>query len=238
MSYAMACWIGRGSGKESLRARWPSASPTKSQASPPNPATVRKRRRLGSCAPRGLVLQTTNAIATTKQTSPATKPGEGASESGHDERDHAAEQREENQGARRSRSHDLSILSERQRFTSEASRGGSGVFRDVQVRFSVHPPSWRDPLDGGDRSDGSQDQVDRRRGVLAVAVVGGGTGLAVASGSDDEPLTGSALDRATAAALDVHRGRHGHRERGRRGRSRLQRGGSSRRREPGRCEPG
>jgi hypothetical protein len=39
-------------------------------------------------------------------------------------------------------------------------------------------------------------------GVLAVAVVGGGTGLAVASGSDDEPLTGSALDRATAAALE------------------------------------
>lgn len=39
-------------------------------------------------------------------------------------------------------------------------------------------------------------------GVLAVAVVGGGTGLAVASGSDDEPLTGSALDRAIAAALE------------------------------------
>lgn len=39
-------------------------------------------------------------------------------------------------------------------------------------------------------------------GVLAVAVVGGGTGLAVASGSDDQPITGSALDRATAAALE------------------------------------
>jgi hypothetical protein len=49
--------------------------------------------------------------------------------------------------------------------------------------------------------------MDRRTkwiagGVLAVAVVGGGTGLAVASGSDDQPLTGSALDRATAAALE------------------------------------
>jgi hypothetical protein len=40
-------------------------------------------------------------------------------------------------------------------------------------------------------------------GVLAVAVVGGGTGLAVASGTDDEPLTGSALDQATAAALEA-----------------------------------
>lgn len=39
-------------------------------------------------------------------------------------------------------------------------------------------------------------------GVLAVAVVGGGTGLAVASGADDQPLTGSALDRATAAVLE------------------------------------
>jgi hypothetical protein len=39
-------------------------------------------------------------------------------------------------------------------------------------------------------------------GALAVVVVGGGTGLAVASGSDDEPITGSALDRATAAALE------------------------------------
>jgi uncharacterized membrane protein YkoI len=39
-------------------------------------------------------------------------------------------------------------------------------------------------------------------GVLAVAVVGGGTGFAVASGSDDAPITGSALDQATAAALE------------------------------------
>ncbi len=39
-------------------------------------------------------------------------------------------------------------------------------------------------------------------GVLAVAVIGGGAGLAVASGADDQPLTGLALDRATAAALE------------------------------------
>lgn len=39
-------------------------------------------------------------------------------------------------------------------------------------------------------------------GALAVAVVGGGAGLAIASGGGEEHrLTGSALDRATAAAL-------------------------------------
>ena len=49
--------------------------------------------------------------------------------------------------------------------------------------------------------------MDRRTkwiagGALAVAVVGGGASLAVASSGDDEPLTGSALDRATVAALE------------------------------------
>jgi uncharacterized membrane protein YkoI len=41
-------------------------------------------------------------------------------------------------------------------------------------------------------------------GVLAVAVIGGGTGVAVAasSGDDEEPLTGSTLDRAVDAALE------------------------------------
>jgi hypothetical protein len=49
--------------------------------------------------------------------------------------------------------------------------------------------------------------MDRKRrwiagGTLAVVVVAGGTGLAIASaGDDDHPLSGSALDRATAAAL-------------------------------------
>jgi uncharacterized membrane protein YkoI len=40
-------------------------------------------------------------------------------------------------------------------------------------------------------------------GALAVAVIGGGTGMAVAasSGDDEEPLTGSTLDRAVDAAL-------------------------------------
>ena len=39
-------------------------------------------------------------------------------------------------------------------------------------------------------------------GVLAVAVVAGGTGLAVASGSgDDPPITGPNLQRAERAAL-------------------------------------
>jgi hypothetical protein len=38
--------------------------------------------------------------------------------------------------------------------------------------------------------------------VLAIAAVGGGTGFAIASaGDDDQPLTGPALDQATAAAL-------------------------------------
>ena len=40
-------------------------------------------------------------------------------------------------------------------------------------------------------------------GALALAVVAAGTGLAVASGGDDEQqLTGSALDQASAAALE------------------------------------
>ena len=41
-------------------------------------------------------------------------------------------------------------------------------------------------------------------GALAVAVIGSGTGVAVAasSGDDEEPLTGSTLDRAVDAALE------------------------------------
>jgi uncharacterized membrane protein YkoI len=40
-------------------------------------------------------------------------------------------------------------------------------------------------------------------GALAVALVGGGTALAVANaGDDDRPLTGSDLKRATRAALE------------------------------------
>lgn len=39
-------------------------------------------------------------------------------------------------------------------------------------------------------------------GALAVALIGGGTAIAVATGQgDDKPLTGSTLDRAAAAAL-------------------------------------
>jgi uncharacterized membrane protein YkoI len=39
-------------------------------------------------------------------------------------------------------------------------------------------------------------------GAVALAVVGGGAGVAIATGGDDDkPLTGSALDQATAAAL-------------------------------------
>jgi len=41
-------------------------------------------------------------------------------------------------------------------------------------------------------------------GALALAVVGGGTGVAIgAAGDDDRPLSGSALERATAAALEA-----------------------------------
>ena len=40
-------------------------------------------------------------------------------------------------------------------------------------------------------------------GTLALAVMGGGAGIAVGAGAgDDEPLTGSALDHASAAALE------------------------------------
>jgi hypothetical protein len=38
-------------------------------------------------------------------------------------------------------------------------------------------------------------------GALAVALIGGGTGVAIAAGGDDRPITGSALEKATAAAL-------------------------------------
>ena len=38
-------------------------------------------------------------------------------------------------------------------------------------------------------------------GALAVALIGGGTGVAIAAGGDDRPLTGSALQKATAVAL-------------------------------------
>ena len=40
-------------------------------------------------------------------------------------------------------------------------------------------------------------------GALALAVIGGGTGLAIASaGGEEQQLTGAALDRATAVALE------------------------------------
>ena len=40
-------------------------------------------------------------------------------------------------------------------------------------------------------------------GAIAAVLVGGTTGLAIASaGDDDQPLTGSALDQASAAALE------------------------------------
>lgn len=39
-------------------------------------------------------------------------------------------------------------------------------------------------------------------GVVGLAVIGGGTGIGLAAaGDDDQPLTGSALDQAVAAAL-------------------------------------
>lgn len=39
-------------------------------------------------------------------------------------------------------------------------------------------------------------------GTIALAVVGGGAGFAIAGGGDEQPLTGSDLDQATAAALE------------------------------------
>jgi len=51
--------------------------------------------------------------------------------------------------------------------------------------------------------------MDRRTkwiagGALALVVIGGGTGVAIATGAadNDEPLTGSTLDQARAAALE------------------------------------
>ncbi len=38
--------------------------------------------------------------------------------------------------------------------------------------------------------------------ALALAVIGAGSGVAVATGADDKPLTGRVLEQATAAALE------------------------------------
>lgn len=38
--------------------------------------------------------------------------------------------------------------------------------------------------------------------IAAVAVIGVGAGFTIAADGDDQPLTGTAYDRATAAALD------------------------------------
>jgi hypothetical protein len=59
---------------------------------------------------------------------------------------------------------------------------------------------------GDDEEEGST--MDRNRrwlagGALAVVAVGAGTGFAIAAaGDDDQPLKGSDLDQATAAALE------------------------------------
>jgi hypothetical protein len=49
-------------------------------------------------------------------------------------------------------------------------------------------------------------RMDRKRwfalAVVGAVVIGAGTAVAFAAGDDDRPLTGSAYDRATTAALD------------------------------------
>jgi hypothetical protein len=42
--------------------------------------------------------------------------------------------------------------------------------------------------------------------VLALAAVGGGIAIATGAGDDDQPITGSALEDCTAAALAAHPG--------------------------------
>jgi hypothetical protein len=54
---------------------------------------------------------------------------------------------------------------------------------------------------------GRRNPMDRRTrwiagGALALAAIAGGAGWAFASADDDEPLSGSVLDQATAAALE------------------------------------
>ncbi|HZJ51131.1 MAG TPA: hypothetical protein VFF07_09855 [Actinomycetota bacterium] len=39
-------------------------------------------------------------------------------------------------------------------------------------------------------------------GALALAIIGGGSGMALATDADDKPLSGRILERATAAALE------------------------------------
>jgi hypothetical protein len=43
-------------------------------------------------------------------------------------------------------------------------------------------------------------------GAIAVGVIAAATGMGIAATSDDEPLTGSTLERAVEAALQVTRG--------------------------------
>jgi uncharacterized membrane protein YkoI len=58
-----------------------------------------------------------------------------------------------------------------------------------------------------DRSRGREDAMDKKRkwiagGALALGVVTAGAGIAIAAGGGEQQLTGSALGRATAAALE------------------------------------
>ena len=75
-------------------------------------------------------------------------------------------------------------------------------------------------------------------GVTAVALIGGGTAIAMASGvgDDDEPLTGTTLDQAVAAALAETGGGRLPRPRSAMT-GRLQRRGPARGRQSGRGRP-
>jgi uncharacterized membrane protein YkoI len=58
------------------------------------------------------------------------------------------------------------------------------------------------------RNEKEEETMDRRKkwiigSAVALAVIGGGAGIAIATGvGDDEPLTGSTLEQATQAALE------------------------------------
>jgi hypothetical protein len=63
----------------------------------------------------------------------------------------------------------------------------------------VHPEGV-----GNERME--EEAMDAKRwiagGTIALAVIAGGAGFAAAGGGDEQPLTGSDLDEATAAALE------------------------------------
>jgi hypothetical protein len=78
----------------------------------------------------------------------------------------------------------------------------------VPSSLLLHPGPHEVDLSERFATERKEPRMDRRTmwiagGTLALAVVGGGAGIALGAGDgDDEPLTGSALDQASTAAVE------------------------------------